>query len=152
MSRADRRSTERARFVESHEALAGLTDTAFRAARRTGNDPVSLTTIATTVGGYRARVQTARAWLESHHPADGARYGAVVDRVESDVRPKLAKALTPDDRVGAARTASGDYDPEALTVRLVRAWGLVARNRRGPRRLIGWLARRRLDRMLGRRE
>ena len=53
MSRAKRREIRKARFVESAEAIAGLADAPFRAARRSGNDPVSLSVLATTVGGFR---------------------------------------------------------------------------------------------------
>lgn len=125
--------------------MAGLSDSAFRAARRTGNDPVSLTTIATTVGGYRARIEAAQRWLDEHHPDDAEVYRRAVVRVEADVSRKLARALEPDNRVGPERTADGSYDPEAETRRAIRLWGIVARNRRGLQRLLAAGARRRLE-------
>ena len=145
MSRARRRAISDARYAESREALAGLADSAFRAARRTGNDPVSLTTIATTVGGYRARIAEAQRWLDEHHPADADLYRRAVIRVETDMRPKFARALEPDVRVGPERTADGSFDPDAETRRTIRQWGIVARHRRGLRRLLATGARRRLD-------
>ena len=148
MGRARRRAISNARFAESHEALAGLSDSAFRAARRTGNDPVSLTTIATTVGGYRARIAAAQHWLDEHHPGDARLYRRAVIQVEADVSAKLARALAPDERVGPERTADGSYDPETETRRVIRLWGMVARNRTGLRRLVAANARSRLDRGL----
>lgn len=128
--------------------MAGLSDSAFRAARRTGNDPVSLTTIATTVGGYRARIAEAQRWLDENHPADARLYRRAVTQVEADVSAKFARALGPDDRVGPERTADGSYDPGAETRRTIRLWGIVARNRTGLRRLVAATARSRLDRGL----
>lgn len=148
MGRATQRAISSARYAESHEALAGLSDSAFRAARRTGNDPVSLTTIATTIGGYRARIASARRWLEEHHPVDADRYRRAVIQVEADVSAKLARALEPDERVGAERTADGSYDPAPETLRTIRLWGIVARNRTGLRRILAATARRQLDRDL----
>lgn len=148
MSRSQQRAVETARFIDSHEALAGLSDAAFRAARRTGNDPVSLTTIATTIGGYRARIEAHRIWLEQHHPSEGSLFGRAAARIEQDVGTKLKRALEPDDRFGPDRTATGEYDPSPETTQVVQLWGLVARNRKGIRRSVAASARRRLERLL----
>lgn len=140
--------TAAARFAESHEALTGLANMAFHAARRTGNDPVSLTTIATDVARYRARIEAAQRWLDAHHPVSGRLYRRAVERVEEDVRPKLALALTPDDRFGPERTVDGSFHPGDDALRIVRLWGLVVRNRTGVRRVLGANARRRLEELV----
>lgn len=132
MSRVDRRETRRARFVESAEAIAGLADAPFRAARRSGNDPVSLSVLATTVGGFRVRVANAARWLDEHHPREGRVYRDLIELVERDVHPKFSASLEPDEVMGAQRTASGRFDAAPATRRAVRAWAkLVKRHNRG---------------------
>lgn len=143
MSRQDRRRVAAARFDESHEALAGLADAPYRAARRTGNDPVSLSTIATTVGGFRTRVASAQTWLDLEHPDSGTLYAELVERVEADVKPKLAAALTPDVRVGAERTADGSFDPTQETRDAVRRWRRLSKSRSGWHRMLATRALRR---------
>jgi hypothetical protein len=127
MSRVRRREIRRARFVESAEAIAGLADAPFRAARRSGNDPVSLSMLATTVGGFQVRVANAATWLEEHHPREGRVYRSLIDLVERDVRPKLTASLEPDSVMGAARTASGRFDADPAVRRAVRAWARLSR-------------------------
>lgn len=132
MSRAVRREIRKARFVESAEAVAGLADAPFRSARRTGNDPVSLSVLATTVGGFRVRVANAATWLDEHHPREARAYRSLVDIVERDVNPKLSASLEPDSVMGAERTASGRFDADPGVRRAVRAWArLVKRHNRG---------------------
>lgn len=127
MSRPRRREIKSARFVESAEAIAGLADAPFRTARRTGNDPVSLSILATTVGGFRVRVRNAAIWLDEHHPREGRVYRSLVDLVEGDVGPKLSASLQPDSVMGAERTASGRFDASPEVRRAVRAWARLAR-------------------------
>jgi hypothetical protein len=115
--------------VESAEAIAGLADAPFRAARRTGNDPVSLSTLATTVGGFRVRVANAAAWLEVNRPRDGQIYRTLAEIVDRDVSSKLTASLEPDELTGAERTAGGRFDPDPEVRRAVRAWGRLARRR-----------------------
>lgn len=132
MNRGRRREIKRARFAESAEAIAGLADAPFRAARRTGNDPVSLSVLATTVGGFRVRVRNAATWLDEHHPREGRVYRSLIDLVESDVTPKLSTSLEPDSVMGAERTASGRFDAAPEVRRAVRAWARLAkRHNRG---------------------
>ena len=132
MSRPKRREIKKARFVESAEAIAGLADAPFRTARRTGNDPVSLSVLATTVGGFRVRVRNAATWLEEHHPREARVYRSLIDLVERDVSPKLSASLEPDTVMGAQRTASGRFDADPAVRRAVRAWARVAkRHNRG---------------------
>ena len=132
MNRSKRREIKKARFVESAEAIAGLADAPFRTARRTGNDPVSLSVLATTVGGFRVRVRNAATWLEEHHPREGQVYRSLIDLVERDVSPKLSASLEPDTVMGAERTASGRFDADPEVRRAVRAWArLVRRHNRG---------------------
>lgn len=129
MSRAQRREIKRARFIESAEAVAGLADAPFRTARRTGNDPVSLSVLATTVGGFRVRVGNAANWLEEHHPREARVYRALIDLVERDVGPKLSSSLEPDSVMGAERTAGGRFDADPAVRRAVRAWARLAKRR-----------------------
>jgi hypothetical protein len=132
VNRTRRREIKRARFVESAEAIAGLADAPFRAARRTGNDPVSLSVLATTVGGFRVRVRNAATWLDDHHPREARVYRSLVDLVEQDVIPKLSASLEPDSVMGAERTASGRFDAAPEVRRAVRAWSRQAkRHNRG---------------------
>lgn len=132
MNRPRRREIRKARFVESAEAIAGLADAPFRTARRTGNDPVSLSVLATTVGGFRVRVGNAATWLEEHHPREGRVYRSLIDLVEGDVTPKLSASLEPDSVMGAERTASGRFDAAPEVRRAVRAWARLAkRHNRG---------------------
>ena len=132
MSRPKRREIKKARFVESAEAIAGLADAPFRTARRTGNDPVSLSVLATTVGGFRVRVRNAATWLDEHHPREAQVYRSLIDLVERDVSPKLSASLEPDSVMGAERTASGRFDADPDVRRAVRAWARVAkRHNRG---------------------
>ncbi len=127
MSRPTRREIKKARFVESAEAIAGLADAPFRTARRTGNDPVSLSVLATTVGGFRVRVRNATTWLDEHHPREARVYRSLVDLVERDVSPKLSASLEPDSVMGAERTASGRFDADPEVRRAVRAWARLAK-------------------------
>lgn len=127
MSRLKRREIKKARFVESAEAIAGLADAPFRTARRTGNDPVSLSVLATTVGGFRVRVRNAATWLDDHHPREARAYRSLIDLVERDVSPKLSASLEPDSVMGAERTASGRFDADPHVRRAVRAWARVAK-------------------------
>ncbi len=132
MTRTRRREIKRARFIESAEAVAGLADAPFRTARRTGNDPVSLSVVATTVGGFRVRVGNAATWLAEHHPREARVYRSLVDLVERDVGPKLSASLEPDSLMGAERTASGRFDADPGVRRAVRAWARLAkRHNRG---------------------
>ena len=129
MNRSKRREIKKARFVESAEAIAGLADAPFRTARRTGNDPVSLSVLATTVGGFRVRVRNAASWLDEHHPREARVYRSLIDVVERDVSPKLSASLEPDTVMGAERTASGRFDADPDVRRAVRAWARVAKRR-----------------------
>jgi hypothetical protein len=129
MSRPRRREIKKARFIESAEAIAGLADAPFRTARRTGNDPVSLSVLATTVGGFRVRVGNAATWLDQHHPREARVYRSLIDLVESDVGPKLSASLEPDSVMGAERTASGRFDAAPEVRRAVRAWARLAKRR-----------------------
>jgi hypothetical protein len=129
MSRAKRREIRKARFVESAEAVAGLADAPFRAARRSGNDPVSLSVLATTVGGFRVRVGNAATWLDEHHPREGRAYRSVIDLVERDVSPKFSASLEPDTVMGAERTADGRFNASPEVRRAVRAWAKLAKRR-----------------------
>jgi hypothetical protein len=132
MSRADRREIRKARFTESAEAIAGLADAPFRAARRSGNDPVSLSVLATTVGGFRVRVANAADWLDEHHPREGRAYRSLIDVVERDVHPKFSASLEPDAVMGAQRTAGGRFNAAPEVRRAVRAWAKLAkRHNRG---------------------
>lgn len=132
MSRTDRREIRNARFAESAEAIAGLADAPFRAARRSGNDPVSLSVLATTVGGFRVRVENAAVWLDEHHPREGSAYRSLVDLVERDVHPKFSASLEPDEVMGAERTAGGRFNAAPEVRSAVRAWAkLVKRRNRG---------------------
>lgn len=132
MSRADRREIRKARFAESAEAIAGLADAPFRAARRSGNDPVSLSVLATTVGGFRVRVANAADWLEEHHPGEGRAYRDLIDLVERDVHPKFSASLEPEAVMGAERTAGGRFNAAPEVRRAVRAWAKLAkRHNRG---------------------
>ncbi len=132
MNRQQRREIRQARFVESAEAISGLADAPFRTARRTGNDPVSLSVLATTVGGFRVRVGNAATWMEKHHPREARVYRTLIDLVERDVNPKLSASLEPDSVMGAERTASGRFDAAPEVRRAVRAWARLAKrhNRR----------------------
>lgn len=127
MSRRERQEIKRARFIESAEAIAGLADAPFRVARRSGNDPVSLSVLATTVGGFRVRVANAAKWLEVHHPREGRVYRSLIDLVERDVAPKLSAGLEPDSVMGAERTSSGRFDADPAVRRAVRAWARLVR-------------------------
>lgn len=127
MSRPKRREIKKARFIESAEAIAGLADAPFRTARRTGNDPVSLSVLATTVGGFRVRVRNAASWLDEHHPREAQVYRSLIDLVERDVSPKLSASLEPDEVMGAERTASGRFDADPDVRRAVRAWARLAK-------------------------
>ena len=132
MSRAKRKEIKKARFIESAEAIAGLADAPFRSARRTGNDPVSLSVLATTVGGFRVRVRNAATWLDEHHPREARVYRLLIELVESDVNPKLSASLEPDSVMGAERTAGGRFDAAPEVRRGVRAWARLAkRHNRG---------------------
>lgn len=132
MSRAKQREIRKARFTESAEAIAGLADAPFRAARRSGNDPVSLSVLATTVGGFRVRVKNAADWLDEHHPREGRAYRDLIELVEHDVHPKFSASLEPDEVMGAERTASGRFDADPQVRRAVRAWARLAkRHNRG---------------------
>ncbi len=143
MSRPKRREIKKARFVESAEAIAGLADAPFRTARRTGNDPVSLSVLATTVGGFRVRVRNAASWLDEHHPREARVYRLLIDLVERDVSPKLSASLEPDEVMGAERTASGRFDADPDVRRAVRAWARLAkRHNRGYGLPIGVVAAR----------
>ena len=124
-----RREIRRARFAESSEAIAGLADAPYRAARRTGNDPVSLSVLATTVGGFRVRVENAATWLESNHPREGRVYRSLAQVVERDVHSKLASSHEPDELTGAERTAGGRFDPDPQVRRAIRAWARLSRRK-----------------------
>lgn len=129
MNRPRRREIKKARFVESAEAISGLADAPFRAARRSGNDPVSLSVLATTVGGFRVRVANAADWLDEHHPREGRAYRSLVELVERDVHPKFSASLEPDSVMGAERTAGGRFNAAPEVRRAVRAWARLAKRR-----------------------
>ena len=125
-----------------------MADAPFRAARRTGNDPVSLTTLATTVGGFRARIQAAQKWLDAEFPLEGALYARINEAVEAQVKPMLALALTPSESMGAERTKSGEFDPSASTRLQIRLWGVLSRSLLGIRRPLKPFARRAIEKSL----
>lgn len=129
MSRRERAEIRQARYAESAEAIAGLADATYRAARRSGNDPVSLSVLATTVGGFRVRVENAAQWLEANHPRDGRLYRSLYDVVHRDVHAKFNASLEPDVLVGVQRTATGRFDPDPAVRRAIRAWTRFARRR-----------------------
>jgi hypothetical protein len=90
---------------------------------------VSLSTIATTVGGFRARVANASTWLEANHPREARLYRELSTVVERDVSSKLTLSLEPDGLTGPERTAGGRFDPDPSVRRAVRAWARLARRR-----------------------
>ena len=148
MNRTQRREIDRARFAESAEAIAGLADGPFRAARRSGNDPVSLSIVATTVGGFRVRAANAARWLEEHHPHEGRLYRRLIDFVERDTHPKFWASLAPDDVAGATRTSTGRFNPSPEVRRAVRAWARLVRRRNRGYGLPVAYARARVDRAM----
>jgi hypothetical protein len=130
-----------ARLAESREALAALADMPFRAARRTGNDPVSLTNLASQVGSLRDRIARAEAWLATYRPGLAGIYRQAVEAVEAEVGPGLVRALEPDSRFGPERTKDGSFDASDSTRRAVRGWAAASRLHRLPAPLMAIWAR-----------
>lgn len=130
-----------ARLAESREALAALADMPFRAARRTGNDPVSLTNLASQVGSLRDRIARAETWLATHRPTLARIYRDAVGVVEAEVGPGLLRALEADSRFGPERTKDGSFDASDSTRRAVRGWATASRLHRLPEPVMALWAR-----------
>ncbi len=122
----------RARFAESAEALSGLADLPFRAARRLDNNPATLAGLAAQAMSLRDRIRRSADWMSDRHPTLADLYSRSIEVVEGHVSPGLEEAWKPSEDWGPARTEGGAFDTPRHVRDVVRLWSRARRWHRWP--------------------